>query len=69
VGHELSDEHRAAIDAGLMDLAIDQDPDGQVLSSVQQLLHAGGFVEQAPAEGPNEFRLFCAQNLPARPYL
>jgi len=68
-GHELSDEHRALLARGTMDLVIDQDPDRQVLSSLQNLLHACGWLDAAPASGPNEFRLFCAENLPARPYL
>ena len=69
VGHELSDEHREQLALGHMDLAIDQDPDGQVLSAMQHLLNACGYLDAAPAGGPNEFRLFCAENLPARPYL
>jgi LacI family transcriptional regulator len=69
VGHELSDEHREQLAIGHMDLVIDQDPDGQVLAAMQHLLHACGYLDPAPAGGPNEFRLFCAENLPARPYL
>jgi len=69
VGHELSDEHRELLARGTMDLAIDQDPDGQVLSAMQHLLHACGYLDRAPAAGPNEFRLFCAENLPPRRYL
>lgn len=69
VGHELSDEHRDALAHGVMDLVIDQDPDGQVASALQHLLHAAGWLEQAPAAGPTEFRLFCVENLPVVPYL
>jgi LacI family transcriptional regulator len=69
VGHELSDEHRTQLEHGTLDLVIDQDPDGQVLSAMQHLLHACGYLAAAPAAGPNEFRLFCAENLPARAYL
>jgi LacI family transcriptional regulator len=69
VGHELSDEHREQLASGAMDLVIDQDPDGQVLSAMQHLLHACGYLDAAPAGGPNEFRLFCVENLPARRYL
>jgi LacI family transcriptional regulator len=69
VGHELSDENRALIASGTMDLVIDQDPDGQVLSALQHLLHACGWLEAAPAGGATEFRIFCAENLPSRPYL
>lgn len=67
VGHELSDEHRQWLQAGLMDWAIDQNPDGQIVSGLHHLLHRCGYVERpAPAE-PNEFRLFCAENLPHAP--
>jgi LacI family transcriptional regulator len=69
VGHELSDEHRTLLHLGLLDLVIDQDPDGQIASALHHLLHASGHVEQpAPAE-PNEFRLFCAENIRGGPYL
>ena len=69
VGHELSDEHRTLLRLGLLDLVIDQDPDGQIASALHHLLHASGHVEQpAPAE-PNEFRLFCAENIRGGPYL
>ena len=69
VGHELSDEHRAWLARGVLDLVIDQDPDGQVMAALQHLLHASGWLDRAPAGAPNEFRLFCAENLPAAPYL
>jgi LacI family transcriptional regulator len=69
VGHELSDEHRTLLRLGLLDLVIDQDPDGQIASALHHLLHASGHVGQpAPAE-PNEFRLFCAENIRGGPYL
>jgi LacI family transcriptional regulator len=69
IGHEISDEHRTLLRLGLMDLVIDQDPDGQVASSLRHLLHATGYVEQpAPAE-PNDFRIFCAENLGRGAYL
>ena len=61
-GHELSAEHRQFIDAGIMDLVIDQDPDGQTLSGIQHLLYACGLLDLAPATEPNEFRLFCREN-------
>ncbi|MFP3802333.1 substrate-binding domain-containing protein, partial [Paraburkholderia sp. SIMBA_027] len=32
VGHEMIDLHRTYIEAGSMDIAIDQDPDGQAIS-------------------------------------
>ena len=64
VGHELSDEHRQWLRVGLMDWVIDQNPDGQIVSGLQHLLHRCGYLEQPAATEPNEFRLFCAENLP-----
>lgn len=64
IGHELSDEHRPLLRLGLMDLVIDQDPDGQVAASLHHLLHATGHVEQPGPGAPNEFRLFGPENLP-----
>jgi LacI family transcriptional regulator len=69
IGHELSDEHRTWLTQGSMDLVIDQDPDGQVLSGMQHLLHQNKWLAQKPPGGPNEFRLFCAENLPSQRYL
>jgi LacI family transcriptional regulator len=69
IGHELSDEHRQWLKQGVMDLVIDQDPDGQVLSGMQHLLFENKWLDQKPQAGPNEFRLFCAENLPSQPYL
>ncbi|WP_240702056.1 LacI family DNA-binding transcriptional regulator [Trinickia terrae] len=69
VGHEMLDTHREYIEAGLMDVAIDQDPDGQVISALQHLLRACGVVEDAPPEGPVEFRIFCPANVRRSAYL
>lgn len=69
IGHELSDEHRALLVQGTLDLVIDQDPDGQVLSGMQHLLFVNKWLDQKPPAGPNEFRLFCAENLPSKAYL
>ena len=69
LGHELSDEHRALLLQGEMELVIDQDPDGQMLSGMQHLLFVNKWLDQKPPTGPNEFRLFCAENLPSQPYL
>lgn len=69
MGHELSDEHRRWLTQGAMDLVIDQDPDGQVQSGMQHLLFQTKWLAQKPVAGPNEFRLFCAENLPSQPYL
>lgn len=65
IGHEVSDEHRLWLREGLLDLVIDQDPDGQIVAGLHHLLHAVGYVEQPARDEPVEFRLFCAENLRA----
>ena len=69
VSHEMLDRHRQYIKDGTMDVAIDQDPDGQVISALQHVLHACGVVEDAPPAGPVEFRIFCPANVRRTPYL
>jgi LacI family transcriptional regulator len=69
VSHEMLDRHRRYIEEGTMDVALDQDPDGQVISALQHLLHACGLVEDAPPAGPVEFRIFCPANVRRSAYL
>lgn len=69
VGHEMLDLHRTYIEAGTMDITIDQDPDGQVMSALQNALHACGIIEQRPLDEEVEFRVFCAANVRASRYL
>ena len=69
IGHELSDEHRNHLVRGAMDLVIDQDPDGQILSGMQYLLHANKWLDQAPLNRPTDFRLYCAENITHQSYL
>ncbi|QYD73588.1 LacI family DNA-binding transcriptional regulator [Paraburkholderia edwinii] len=69
VGHEMLDQHRALIDAGVMDIVIDQDPDGQVISALQHVLHACGVVDEMPHGEPVEFRVFCSANVRDTGYL
>lgn len=69
IGHEMLDDHRTYIEEGTMDLVIDQDPDAQVISALQHLLHARGVLDFSPPAGPVEFRVFCAANLREGPYL
>lgn len=63
IGHEKSDEHRQYLENRVMDLVIDQDPDGQAVSSLQHLLYACGMIEDAPSREPNEFRFLCHENI------
>ncbi|SOE97352.1 transcriptional regulator, LacI family [Burkholderia sp. D7] len=69
VGHEMLDEHRAYIQEGAMDLVIDQNPDAQVTSALQHMLHACGVLETPPRVGPVEFGIFCLANLRESAYL
>ena len=69
VSHEMLDRHRQYIEEGTMDVAIDQDPDGQVISALQHILHACGVLEGAPPRGPVEFRIFCSANVRRTVYL
>ncbi|SOE72939.1 transcriptional regulator, LacI family [Burkholderia sp. OK233] len=69
VSHEMLDLHRQYIEEQTMDVAIDQDPDGQVISALQHMLHACGVVEDAPPPGPVEFRIFCPANVRRSAYL
>ncbi|WP_290874588.1 LacI family DNA-binding transcriptional regulator [Aquabacterium sp.] len=69
VAHELSDEHRTHMAEGLLEMVIDQDPDGQVAVALQHLLHACGHVEAPASNAPNPFRLYCRENMAMQPYL
>lgn len=69
VGHEMLDHHRQYIEQGTMDIALDQDPDGQVMSALQHLLNACGVVDAPAPPGPVEFRIFCSSNVRRSPYL
>ena len=69
IGHEMLDLHRTYIEAGTMDIVIDQDPDSQAISALQHALHAAGVVEQPPPNDPVEFSVFCLANVRNAPYL
>jgi LacI family transcriptional regulator len=69
IGHEMLVEHRTFIEEGTMDLVIDQNPDAQVISALQHLLHACGVLADSPPVGPVEFGVFCLANVREVPYL
>ncbi|MFT3847654.1 MAG: LacI family DNA-binding transcriptional regulator [Propionivibrio sp.] len=70
ITHEMSDDHREYIRAGLLDMVVDQDPDGQIMTALQHLLHAAQVSESAePPNAPTEFRLYFAENIRETPYL
>ena len=68
-GHEMLDLHRQYIEQGIMDIAIDQDPDGQIIAALQYVLHACGVLETPAPPEPVEFRIFCSANVRRDPYL
>ena len=70
ITHEMSDDHRHYLQQGVLDMVIDQDPDGQIITALQHLLHGCRVLENdPPANEPSEFRLYFAENLRATPYL
>lgn len=70
ITHEMSDDHREYIRAGMLDMVIDQDPDGQIMTALQHLLHAAEVSDSpSPPNVPTEFRLYFAENIRETPYL
>jgi LacI family transcriptional regulator len=69
VAHEMHDEHRALLIEGSLDLAIDQDPDRQALSALQQLLYSTKQIAQPPVDPLGDFTLFMQPNVRMAPYL
>ncbi len=62
IGHEATREHAELMHAGDMAATLDQDPESQVLSGLQHLLHANQELDQAP-EGRTRLRLITPENL------
>jgi LacI family transcriptional regulator len=70
ITHEMSDDHRQYMRAGLLDMVIDQDPDNQVITALQHLLFKCGVVENDALAGErSEFRLYFVENIRETPYL
>ena len=69
VAHEMHDEHRALLIDGSLDVAIDQDPDRQALSALQQLLYSTKQIAQPPLDPLGDFTLFMQPNVRMTPYL
>ena len=68
IGHELSEDHIIYLNDGTMDYAIDQNPRGQALGSLQTLLHRCGLIATTPALWYAELRIYTRENLPAGHY-
>ncbi|SEM13077.1 transcriptional regulator, LacI family [Pseudoxanthomonas sp. GM95] len=62
IGHEATRESSELLRSGDMAATLDQDPEGQVLSGLQHLLHANDELDHAP-EGLTRFRLITPENL------
>ena len=69
IGHEMLDDHRQYLTERSMDMVIDQNPDGQVASALQYLLHATGLSEQAPRPELREFGVYTLPNVRMQNYL
>lgn len=67
VAHELSDDHRQYLHSGMLDVVIDQDPDGQATMALQHVLMAPGMT--APSNGTGEFRLYLPENMRKENYI
>lgn len=63
IGHEMLTEHRRCIQEGSIDLVIDQNPDVQIFSALQYLLHKNGVISQPPRAGMTEFGIFGLPNI------
>ncbi|MGB8812503.1 MAG: hypothetical protein WCC57_04900 [Paracoccaceae bacterium] len=63
IGHEATEDHAGYLRAGMMDIAIDQDPLGQAIAALQTLLHACEVTSQVPALPQGELRRFTRYTL------
>ena len=57
VAHEASDDHVDLLQSGLLDLVIDQDPNGQAIAALQTVLIRAGVMEDLAAVRRAELRL------------
>lgn len=64
VTHEISPDHRAYLQEGWLELAIDQDPERQASAALQHLLFRNEIIHQLPKSASRgELRLFFATNI------
>lgn len=69
IGHEMLDQHRQYLVERAMDMVIDQNPDGQVQSALQHVLHQCGQIDAAPRPELREFGLYSLPNVGMHTYL
>jgi LacI family transcriptional regulator len=63
IGHEVSEDHVAYLRADRLDIAIDQDPDGQAIAALQSVLRAAGVMTSAAVPARVEFRIHTRHSL------
>ncbi|CAH2798200.1 MAG: hypothetical protein CPDRYMAC_4777 [uncultured Paraburkholderia sp.] len=61
--HEMDDAHRRLLAERKMDLAIDQNPDGQAFTALQRLLMPTGQATPQANRFRSEFALFTPTNI------
>lgn len=64
IGHEATPDHADLLREGLLSLVLDQDPEGQAKTAIQQLLYANGDLDDAPRASP-QLRIVIEETLPA----
>lgn len=69
IGHEMLDQHRQYLTERCLDMVIDQNPDGQVQSALQHVLHQCGLIDIEPRPELREFNLYTLPNLRTQNYL
>jgi len=64
IGHEITDDHIGLLRQGVMDVAIDQDPQGQAFAALQRILHMTGITDRPPSTPRGELRVYTRFVLP-----
>lgn len=57
IGHEMSEDHIGYLQSDKMDIAIDQDPNGQAIAALQNVLRAAGVMETSAVPVRAELRV------------
>jgi LacI family transcriptional regulator len=63
IGHELSDQTRTYLRAGLMSVVLDQAPEVQARRSLDMVLSRLGIIDLAVGNEPVRFMTICAENV------
>lgn len=68
IGHEISDDHITHLRNKVMDFAIDQNPSGQAMGSLQTLLYRCKLIPHVSRRADTELRIYTCENLPVSGY-